>query len=406
MTVSVTSFGCRLNGVESDRMAALATAAGHRDLAIVNTCAVTAEAVRQGRQAIRRLKRERPDRGIMVTGCAAEIEPVAFAAMPEVDRRLPNAGKATPAAWGLPDTALDGAPPPSAHTRGFVEIQNGCDHRCTFCVIPFGRGASRSIPPEGVIARAGALMEAGAREIVLTGVDITAYGADRPGLPRLGGLVRALLAALPALPRLRLSSIDCIEADRALLEAIATEPRLMPHWHLSLQSGSDVVLKRMRRRHGRADALRICAAIRAARPEAVFGADFIAGFPTETEAMAADTLDLVEACGITHLHVFPFSPRPGTPAARMPPVDPAIVRQRAARLRAAGEGALRRHLAAQAGRTLPVLMERGGRGRTPDFTAVRLRQPVAAGDMTAVRIEGDDGRELHGSLAGLGARQG
>lgn len=406
MSVAVTSFGCRLNGVESDRMAALATAAGHRDLAIVNTCAVTAEAVRQARQAIRRLKREQPDRQLVVTGCAAEIDPAAFEAMPEVDRRLANGIKATPSAWGLPDDVVDGAPAPSAHTRGFVEVQNGCDHRCTFCVIPFGRGASRSLEPALVIARAAALMQAGAREIVLTGVDITAYGLDRPDLPRLGGLVTAMLTALPTLPRLRLSSLDCIEADPALVEAIATEPRLMPHWHLSLQSGSDLILKRMRRRHGRMDAVRFCATLRAARPEVVFGADFIVGFPTETEAMADETLELVEACGLTHLHVFPFSPRPGTPAARMPPVDPVRVRERAARLRAAGERALRRHLVAQAGRTLPVLMERGGRGRTPDFTTVRLGQAMAAGTVAMVRIEGDDGRELHGSPVDSGSLPG
>ena len=243
-------------------------------------------------------------------------------------------------------------------------------------------------------------MARGAREIVLTGVDITAYGNDRLGLPRLGGLVCALLAALPALPRLRLSSIDCIEADPVLMNAIATEPRLMPHWHLSLQSGSDLILKRMRRRHGRTDALRFCAALRAARPDAVLGADFIVGFPTETEAMAEQTLDLVEACGLTHLHVFPFSPRPGPPAARMPLGEPAIGRQRAARLRAVGERALRRHLDAQAGRTLPVLTERGGRGRAPDFTPVRLREPLAAGVLTTVRIEGHDGRELQGTAVG------
>lgn len=396
--VSTVTFGCRLNGVESDAMTALAAAAGHRDLTIVNTCAVTAEAVRQARQAIRRLKREAPGRTIAVTGCAATIDPAAFTGMPEVGRLIANREKTSPAVWGWPQAGLVPPEAPGRRTRAFLAVQNGCDHRCTFCVIPFGRGESRSVPATDVIAEAQRLVAAGAREIVLTGVDITAYGRDRTGRPGLGTLVRNLLDAVPTLPRLRVSSIDCIEADDALLDLIATEPRLMPYWHLSLQSGADLILKRMGRRHGRRDAVRFCAALRAARPEIVFGADLIAGFPTETEAHAEDSLALIDACGLTHLHVFPYSPRPGTPAARMPAVPPALLRERAARLREAGAVALRHHLARQAGRRVSVLMERGGCGRTPDFTTVRVGDGVPAGAFAEVAIEGHDGAVLQGRL--------
>ena len=388
--VEVLSFGCRLNIVEAEAMQAMA-AAGGQAVAIVNTCAVTAEAVRQGRQAIRRLKREQPARPVVVTGCAAEIDPAAFGAMPEVDRIVPNRAKSEPATWGPPAT---GVAPASAHTRGFVEIQNGCDHRCTFCVIPFGRGASRSIATAAVIARAARLVEAGTREIVLTGVDITSYGHDLPGSPTLGHLVRDVLRALPALARLRLSSIDCIEADPLLLDVLATEPRFMPHLHLSLQSGSDLVLKRMKRRHGRADAVAFCQAVRGLRPGIVLGADIITGFPTETEAMFEDSLGLVEACGLTHLHVFPYSARPGTPAARMPQVAGEVARVRAARLREAGAAALRHHLDARVGRPALLLMERGGRGRMEDFTAVRVASAPVAGSLVEVVPTSHDGREL------------
>ncbi len=391
--VTVLTFGCRLNLVESDAIRDEATAAGHQNLIVVNTCAVTAEASRQARQAIRRAKRERPDARIVVTGCASEVEASRFSAMPEVDLLVPNAVKGLPGTWALANPPLlprSIRRSSAAHTRGFVEIQNGCDHRCTFCIIPFGRGASRSSTPETIITQVLRLVENGAREVVLTGVDITSYDAD--GL-RLGGLVRRLLAAIPTLERLRLSSIDCIEADSNLLEVIATQPRFMPHLHLSLQSGSDLILKRMKRRHGRDDAVRFCADIRRLRPETVFGADFIVGFPTETEAHFADTQDLVEACGVTHLHVFPYSARPDTPGARMPAVPGDIVKARAAALRARGDAALRRHLDRQVGRCLPVLTEKGGRGRTEDFTMVRLGD-VPPNQMMDVLIEGHDGREL------------
>ena len=404
--VEVTTFGCRLNIVESDAMRDLATAAGHDGLTIVNTCAVTAEATRQARQAIRRLKRENPERTIAVTGCAATIERHVFAAMPEVGHIVANPSKTDPAIWAaLPGRAApDGlalssaAPSPGSggHTRGFLEIQNGCDHRCTFCVIPFGRGASRSIPVADVIARAAALLDTGVREIVLTGVDITSYGGDLDGRPSLGALVLHLLRALPDLPRLRLSSIDCIEADPALLAAIEGEERLMPHLHVSLQSGSDLILKRMKRRHGRQDAVAFCRAVKSLRPGMVLGADIITGFPTETEANFGDSLSLVEACGLTHLHVFPYSPRPNTPAARMPQVPGGVAKERAARLRAAGAAALARHLDGQVGRVLPVLMERGGKGRTPDFSAVRVATAPSAGTIVDVRITGHDGRDLAG----------
>lgn len=389
--VEVVTFGCRLNLVESENLAREARAAGADDLVIVNTCAVTAESVRQSRQAIRRLHRQRPSAQLVVTGCAARIDPQGFASMAGVARVLGNAHESFAAASDAPGPqralgAVEG-------TRGFLAVQNGCDHRCTFCVIPFGRGPSRSAPESDVIAEARRLNDAGKREIVLTGVDLTSYGADLSGGVTLGRLARRLLAEFPALERLRLSSIDCIEADADLLEVIASEQRLAPHLHLSLQSGDDLILKRMKRRHLRADAIRFCAELRAARSDMVFGADFIVGFPTETEEMFAATLDLVEACGLTHLHVFPFSPRPGTPAARMPQLPRDIVKQRAARLRAAGDAALAHHLAAQVGKTLRVLAERGGLARAADFTLVRL-PGAAPGDMIEARVTGHDGRAL------------
>ena len=407
-SVEVISFGCRLNGVESDEMRGLALAAGHRDLTIVNTCAVTAEAVRQSRQAIRRAGRDTPHRPIVVTGCAATIDEASFSAMPEVARLVQNRAKVDPASWigwspaSGRDAALGAAMPPdeivsaSRHTRGFLEVQNGCDHRCTFCVIPFGRGASRSIAPPLVLDRARALVEAGAREIVLTGVDVTSYGGDLPDGVTLGRLVTALLRALPELDRLRVSSIDCIEADAALLDAIAHEPRLMPHLHLSLQSGSDLILKRMKRRHGRADAVAFCGLLRSLRPDMVLGADMITGFPTETEAHFEESLSLVNECGLTHLHVFPYSPRPGTPAARMPAVRTEIARERAARLRAEGDAALVRHLAREVGHTRRLLMERGGLGRTATFTPVRVHPAPLPGSMIDAIITAHDGRTLQG----------
>jgi threonylcarbamoyladenosine tRNA methylthiotransferase MtaB len=361
--------------VDSEELAR--THRGARDAVIVNTCAVTSEATRQARQAIRRLHRERPAAQIIVAGCAARIEPQSFAAMDGVERVIvdeqPNRARA----------AAEG-------TRGFLAVQNGCDHSCTFCIIPAGRGAARSVAPRDIVAQARALLDSGKQEIVLTGVDLTSYDAE--GV-RLGGLVRILLRELPQLPRLRLSSIDCIEADEDLLVALAEEERLCPHLHLSLQSGDDLILKRMKRRHGRADAIRFCEELRAARPDIVFGADFITGFPTETEEMFRSTLTLIEACGLTHLHVFPFSPRPGTPAARMPQVAREIAKERAARLREAGERALTRHLDAQKGKILRFLAERGGAARAADFTLART-PGVAAGSMIEAFVTGHDGRAL------------
>ncbi|MGH6812086.1 MAG: tRNA (N(6)-L-threonylcarbamoyladenosine(37)-C(2))-methylthiotransferase MtaB [Methylocella sp.] len=404
--IEVLTFGCRLNLVESEAMRRAALACGRSNLVIVNSCAVTAEAARQARQAIRRVKRERPEAEIVVTGCAAQIDPTQFAAMPEVFRVIGNAAKADPASWARGGGRLDVSDITLAkkaphilsegiedHTRAFLAVQTGCDHRCTFCVIPLGRGPSRSVPMEDVIRAARQLTAKGFREIVLTGVDLTSYGADLCGAPALGGLVKSILRAAPKLERLRLSSIDCIEADEALVEAFTEEPRLMPHLHLSLQSGDDLILKRMKRRHQRDDAIRLCAGLRRLRPEIVFGADLIAGFPTETKTMFENTLALVSDCGLTHLHVFPFSARPGTPAAKMPPVAPEIVKARAKRLREAGDAALRGHLDAQTGKTLPVLTERGGTGRTEDFSRVKIGD-VPPSQMIDVIIAGNDGRML------------
>ena len=402
MAVETLTFGCRLNTVESEAMRE-AAAGATGDLVIVNTCAVTAEAGRQARKAIRRLHRERPHAAIAVTGCGAQVETAAYAAMPEVARLVGNGEKLKAEAWGAaparsvpdvmaareaPATRIDGM---AGHTRAFVPVQNGCDHRCTFCVIPFGRGNSRSVPAAEVVAQVARIVENGGREVVLTGVDLTAYGRDL-GSSTLGGLVRAILKGVPDLARLRLSSIDSVEADPELVRALAEETRLMPHLHLSLQAGDDLVLKRMKRRHSRADAIRFCAEIRALRPEIVFGADLIAGFPTETAAQFARSLDLVSECGLTHLHVFPYSARPGTPAARMPSVAAEAIRERAATLRAAGEAALVRHLAGEVGRTHRVLAERGGIGRTEGFTPVRLQ--AEPGTIREVRIAGHDGRAL------------
>ena len=420
MTVEVVTFGCRLNSVESEALRLQAAAAGLKDAAIVNSCAVTAEATRQARQAVRRLKRERPERPVIVTGCAAQIEPARFAAMPEADRILGNDEKLNPESWialarsnslGEPGAAvadkvavgdimtratlrapLTGRLPD--HTRGFVQVQNGCDHRCTFCVIPFGRGNSRSLPEADVVAQCRRLVEAGSREIVLTGVDLTSYGRDLAGEPTLGALVHAILRALPELPRLRLSSIDAVEVDDTLRGLIATEARLMPHLHLSLQAGDDLILKRMKRRHSRTDAIRFCAEIRHLRPDIVFGADLIAGFPTEDEEMFARSLSLVEECGLSFVHVFPYSARPGTPAARMPQLPGAIVAERAARLRTAAELAQKRHLSERLGRPLSVLTERGNTGRAEDFTLVRFAREIAAGQIVPATGHRADGRAL------------
>ena len=400
--VEVLNFGCRLNIVEAEAMRLAAVAAGHDNLVIVNTCAVTGEAVRQARQSIRRIARERPGRRIIVTGCAAQTEPEQFAAMPEITKIIGNSGKTAARTWetlfqtervmvddimSVRETAghfLDGL---DGHTRGFLQIQNGCDHRCTFCIIPYGRGPSRSSGMGEVVAQAQKLVANGVREIVLTGIDLTSWGQDLPGNPTLGALVRALLRHVPDLPRLRLSSLDCIEADPELLSAIAGESRLMPHLHLSLQAGDDLILKRMKRRHSRAEAIAFCAGLRRARPDMVFGADLIAGFPTETEAMFQQSLALVEECGLTRLHVFPYSPRKGTPAAKMPPVPGDSIKARARQLRQAGNARLAAHHACQIGRRVNVLMERGGVGRAEDFTLVRVPH-VAAGQIVMVELTG------------------
>jgi len=401
MSVDVITFGCRLNIAESEVIEGAAGALG--DAVVVNSCAVTAEAVRQAKQAIRRIKREQPARSIIVTGCAAQSAPATFAAMPEVARVLGNEEKLDTRAWAggeriaVGDIMRTRTMTPhridvlEGHTRAFVQVQNGCDHRCTFCVIPFGRGNSRSLPVADVVAQVRALTERGYREAVLTGVDITGY---RDGEARLGALVKSILRDVPEVVRLRLSSIDSVEADPDLLDALATEPRLMPHLHLSLQAGDDLILKRMKRRHTCADAIAFCDRVRALRPDVVFGADIIAGFPTETEEMFARSLDLVDECGLTQLHVFPFSPRPGTPAARMPQVDRAVVKERAQHLRAKGEAALERHLVAQVGSSRRVLTERGGIGRTEQFTPVRLSTPIEPGVFLDLSIAGHDGRRL------------
>ncbi|MBM3527769.1 MAG: tRNA (N(6)-L-threonylcarbamoyladenosine(37)-C(2))-methylthiotransferase MtaB [Alphaproteobacteria bacterium] len=408
MTVDVVTFGCRLNAFESEVIRRNADAAGS-DAVVVNTCAVTGEAVRQARQAIRKLRRERPGTQIVVTGCAAQTDPQGFAAMPEVDRVLGNEEKLDAAAWNparsgervrvgdimsatavTPHTA-DGI---EGRVRAFLQVQNGCDHRCTFCIIPFGRGNSRSVSPDDAVAQARRLVESGHAEIVLTGVDITSYGSNLPGASTLGALVKRLLREVPELKRLRLSSIDSVEADGDLLDALANEPRLMPHLHLSLQAGDDLVLKRMKRRHSRGDAIAFCERVRRLRPDVAFGADIIAGFPTETEDMFARSLDLVDECGLTQLHVFPFSPRPGTPAARMPQVARETVKERAARLRERGETALRRHLDAEIGMRRRVLAETPSLARTEQFLPVRLQAQAAPGAILDVAIAGHDGRQL------------
>jgi threonylcarbamoyladenosine tRNA methylthiotransferase MtaB len=374
----VVTFGCRLNAVESQELAKAHASA--RETVVVNTCAVTGEATRQARQAIRRLHRERPQAEIIVGGCAARLDPQGFAKIDGVTRVL---------AEHAPNRALASV----EGTRGLLAVQNGCNHRCTFCIIPFGRGAARSAPPREVVSQARALVAAGKQEIVLTGVDLTSYGVDLGDGWTLGRLVRLLLRELSTLRRLRLSSVDCIEIDDDLVAAFAEDERLCPHLHLSLQSGDDLILKRMKRRHLRADAIRLCQALREARPDIVFGADFIVGFPTESEEMFAATLDLVNACGLTHLHVFPFSARPGTPAARMPPVASQIAKERAARLREKGDDALRRHLDAQTGRTLRLLTERGGAARAADFT-LALTPDADAGLMIDALCTGHNGRAL------------
>jgi len=406
--VDVVTFGCRLNAYESEVIRTRAAEDGLSDAVVFNTCAVTGEAVRQARQAIRKARRERPGARLIVTGCAAQIDPQAFADMAEVDLVLGNAEKSQAGAYApstpeaprvrvndimsVRETAghlVDGL---KDRARAYVEVQNGCDHRCTFCVIPYGRGNSRSAPAGEVVEQVRRLAAQGFQEVVLTGVDVTSWGADLPGQPTLGQLVARILKLVPELPRLRLSSIDAAEIDADLLRALAEEPRLMPYLHLSLQAGDDLILKRMKRRHSRADALRLVAQVRAVRPDTAFGADLIAGFPTESDEAFENTLRLVEEAGLAFLHVFPFSPRPGTPAARMPQLPKAVVKARAARLRDAGEAALARHLEAQSGRTLSGLVERQGVARAEDFTEVAFEGAAEPGTVVALKVVGHDGK--------------
>ncbi|HRD76137.1 MAG TPA: tRNA (N(6)-L-threonylcarbamoyladenosine(37)-C(2))-methylthiotransferase MtaB [Hyphomicrobiaceae bacterium] len=415
-SLDVITLGCRLNAYETEVMRQHATAAGLGDAVIVNTCAVTSEAVRQAERTIRKLRRERAGARIIVTGCAAQIEPERFAAMAGVDHVIGNGEKmraetflalATSAServqvddiMSVKETAshlLEGF---GSRARAYVQVQNGCDHRCTFCIIPFGRGPSRSVPAGEVVAQVRRLVEAGYPEIVLTGVDITDYGKGLPGDMTLGRLVRQILRFVPELPRLRLSSIDSVEADHDLVTALAEEPRLMPHLHVSLQAGDDLILKRMKRRHSRAEAIAFCAEARRIRPDVAFGADLIAGFPTETDEMFARTLDLVEACDIAFVHAFPFSPRDGTPAARMPQVARPVVKARAERLREAGRLALACHLERQVGRTVEIVAESGKRGRAADFSTVSLDRAVEPGRLGLAAITAHDGQRLIGRLA-------
>ena len=420
MSVDVVTFGCRLNTYESEVIRNAASSAGLENTIVVNTCAVTAEAVRQARQSIRRLARERADAKIVVTGCAAQTEPQTFVNMPEVAIVVGNEHKLEREFWAerrnvlarasygveteekclvndimaVRETALHLVDGIEGRARAFVQVQNGCDHRCTFCIIPFGRGNSRSVPMGEVVAQVRRLVEHGYREVVLTGVDITSYGSGLPGAPKLGKLVRQILKHVPELERLRISSIDSVEADADLLAAIADEPRLMPHLHLSLQHGDDLILKRMKRRHSRADAIRFTHDVRRLRPDMVFGADIIAGFPTETESAFARSRDLVDECGLTHLHVFPYSQRPGTPAARMPQVAHPVRKERARLLREAGAAALKRHLEDEIGTRRRVLTESNDMARTEQFTPVRLAAHAEPGAMIDVTIAGHDGRHL------------
>jgi len=406
----ILTFGCRLNAFESEVMRDHARAAGLKDVVIVNTCAVTAEAERQARQAIRRARRENPDAPIIVTGCAAQIDPAAYAAMPEVSRVLGNEEKlraesflpGANAAIAVDDimTVRETAPHLvegfEGRARAFVQIQQGCDHRCTFCIIPFGRGNNRSAPLGTIVDQTRRLVEAGYREVVLTGVDITGYGADLPGQPSLGQMARRLLAQVPDLPRLRLTSVDCVEVadDEDLMRLIAEEERLMPHLHLSLQAGDDMILKRMKRRHSRNDAIEFCRRAQRLRPGIAFGADLIAGFPTESDEMFQRSLDLIEECDLAWLHVFPYSAREGTPAARMPQVAKAIRKERAAQLRAAGDQAAQRFLDAQTGREATVLVERDDSGYSEHFAPVQLTAPAPEGSLVKARIERREGMKL------------
>ncbi|MEO0786801.1 MAG: tRNA (N(6)-L-threonylcarbamoyladenosine(37)-C(2))-methylthiotransferase MtaB [Pseudomonadota bacterium] len=412
------TLGCRLNSYESEVMRRHASEAGLGEAVIVNTCAVTAEAVRSSRQAIRRAAKENPNAPVIVTGCAAQIEPERFAEMPEVTRVIDNHAKMQAETWA-PATLLDETRPKvqvndimsvretAAHlidgmegrARAYVQVQQGCDHRCTFCIIPYGRGNSRSVPAGDVVAQVRALAESGHHEVVLTGVDLTSWGADLPGAPQLGNLVQRILKLVPELPQLRISSIDAIEIDDALFEAMA-EPRLAPFMHLSLQHGDTLILKRMKRRHSREEAVALAERLRAARPDIALGADLIAGFPTEDEAAFANSLALIDDCGLSFVHVFPYSPRPGTPAARMPQLEKAVIKDRAARLREAGAAALRRHLDTKVGQTVDALIERDQSARMADFTPVHIDNAagLVAGRPARLHITSHTGEKLIGRV--------
>ena len=409
-----TTLGCRLNAYETEAMKELSAQVGLQNAIVVNTCAVTAEAVRKARKEIRKLRRENPDARLIVTGCAAQTEPETFSNMDEVDAVIGNVEKMQPDTWGklaadfigeteavqvddimsVTETAghlIDGF---GTRSRAYVQVQNGCDHRCTFCIIPYGRGNSRSVPAGVVVEQIKRLVDRGYNEVVLTGVDLTSWGADLPMEPKLGDLVMRILKLVPDLPRLRISSIDSIEVDENLMQAIATEPRLMPHLHLSLQHGDDLILKRMKRRHLRDDAIAFAQEARRLRPDMTFGADIIAGFPTETEAHFENSLKLVEECDLTWLHVFPYSPRQGTPAARMPQVDGRLIKERAARLRATGDKAVAKHLEQQIGKTHHVLMENPHMGRTAQFTEVTFDAPQVEGAIVPATITGSASTRL------------
>jgi threonylcarbamoyladenosine tRNA methylthiotransferase MtaB len=408
----VVSLGCRLNTYEGEVMRSHARNAGLDNAIIVNTCAVTKEAERQGLQTLRRLRRENPDAHIVAAGCAVQLDPARYAAMPEVNRVLGNEHKMKAESFHkdldapvlvsdimtVRETAEHLVEAFDGRTRAFVQIQQGCDHRCTFCIIPFARGNNRSVPMGRIVQEVRGLVESGYREVVLTGVDITGYGGDLPSTPTLGQMMRRLLQAVPELPRLRLSSIDPAEADEDLFQLIADEPRLMPHLHISAQAGDDMILKRMKRRHTRADIIAFCDRVRALRPGAVFGADFIAGFPTETDEMFANTLALVDEAGLTHLHVFPYSIRPGTPAAKMPQVNGDVIKARAAQLRAKGQQAFARLLAAHVGTTANVLIERDGHGHSEHYLPITLGSTPERGGIVAARITSASVDALHGEI--------
>jgi len=420
--VSVVTLGCRLNAYESDVMAQNARLSGLKDAVIINTCAVTNEAVRASRQAVRRAKKDNPNAAVIVTGCAAQVDPQAFAAIEGVDRVIGNAEKMQPQIFSeimdagepirvndimsvkahAPQLLSGGNRPDEklqSRTRAFVQVQNGCDHRCTFCIIPYGRGNSRSVPAGEVVAHVKSLTAQGYKEVVLTGVDISSWGTDLPATPPLGDLVRRILKLVPDLPRLRLSSIDLAEIDPVLMEVIKTEPRFVPYLHLSLQHGDSLILKRMKRRHSREDAIALCRSLRDARPDMTFGADIIAGFPTETDAQFEASLSIVDAIDIAWLHVFPFSPKAGTPAAKMPAVDGAVIKARAKTLRDAGVAARRRHFKNRTGQSDTILIEKDGFGRAADFTPVSFDPCGArAGELRAVTLTGYDNETMNGTL--------